>query len=470
MILELYHVRTAFLIAAMVFTIMPLITWVSLLREKSRAVNVWTAGSLTTSAGLYLIGLRYEIPDVFSFALGVMLALLGNALHLQALNLEDGGQRRSWPWIAGALTVGLIKEWVRLEAPDSQWHFMLGYGCLVIIWSRSAYVAWHVSRVENSRAAQWVAGMHLIAVLIFAWRFSRSGLGMSEGNAIEQGFDGILTTLTVIFISIITHVAIIGLYLERAHRKAMQAELERERNRLNAELTSEIASLDRQRSMGELAAGLAHELGQPITGLIMDSGALQHALKRTELRTQELASIAQSMAGQAERASQILQGIRGFIQPSSTHFTTVNLVDVVHRVINLLEPWITHRNIDVSISTPPQGALMQGDAVQLSQVLLNLMRNSIQARRPDLHLRLTIRIELTPGHVSLTLEDNGRGMSDEQLRQFGTPFWTTKSDGMGIGIAISRRIIAHHEGTLTAQHPASGSGLSLVMRFPAHSK
>lgn len=141
LLLDIYHVQTAFLIAAMVFTIMPMITWFSLLREKSRAVNVWTAGSLVTSVGLYLIGLRDQIPDPVSYGVGVIFTLLGNALHLQALNMEDGARHRGWPWLIAALTIGCIKEWVRVENPDTQAHFLLGYGCLIIIWSQSTYYA-----------------------------------------------------------------------------------------------------------------------------------------------------------------------------------------------------------------------------------------------------------------------------------------------------------------------------------------
>ena len=126
LLLDIYHVQTAFLIAAMVFTIMPMITWFSLLREKSRAVNVWTAGSLVTSVGLYLIGLRDQIPDPVSYGVGVIFTLLGNALHLQALNMEDGARHRGWPWLIAALTIGCIKEWVRVENPDTQAHFLLG--------------------------------------------------------------------------------------------------------------------------------------------------------------------------------------------------------------------------------------------------------------------------------------------------------------------------------------------------------
>ena len=466
LLMDIYHVQTAFLIAAMVFTIMPMITWFSLLREKSRAVNVWTAGSLVTSVGLYLIGLRDQIPDPVSYGVGVIFTLLGNALHLQALNMEDGARHRGWPWLIAALTIGCIKEWVRVENPDTQAHFLLGYGCLIIIWSQSTYYAWHVSQTEQSLAGKWLAGMHVIAVLTFAWRFTRAWLGVTHGNAIEQGFDGVMVTLTVIFISIISNVAIIGLYLERAQARALQGEIDRERHRINAELTNDIAALDRQRSMGELAASLAHELGQPITGLLMDSGSMQHALRRSPLRPQELHQIVLSMEEQAQRASQILKGIRGFMQPATTQFVPVDLLAVVHSVRQILGPVIADKGIGISVSSQGATVPILGDFVQLSQVLLNLMRNSIQARRPQERLHLHVQVDYANDAVRLTLEDNGQGLNDEQLAQFGEPFWTTKPDGLGIGVAISHRIMALHRGTLTANRPDVGPGLRVVLTFP----
>ena len=317
-----------------------------------------------------------------------------------------------------------------------------------------------------SLGARGMAFAYLFCGLTYATRFVTGILGLSDPDGLTSHGLGILNILSIVFVAIMSNVGVIGLYLERIQSKNIQLTLDEERSRINAELTIEMASIDRQRGLGELSAALAHELGQPITGILMDSSFLSQELEQVKPRNPEHLATVQNITDQASRASQILQGIRNFIKPGKTHMTTVALPEVIQSVQAMLKPLLRSHDVKIQVSCHSEHPTIRGDVAQLSQVFLNLLKNSFEARNPSKPLMVSITIEQKEESQEVVIEDDGIGMSDEQLAMCGMPFFTTKSGGMGIGLAISRRIVEHHGGTFAVSRPASGHGLRTTLSFP----
>lgn len=137
-----------------------------------------------------------------------------------------------------------------------------------------------------------------------------------------------------------------------------------------------------------------------------------------------------------------------------------------HHSAAILAPDLRGKNVSIEVDCRIDSPWVHGDVVQLSQVVLNLMRNALQAKRPGSALTLTIRVRETDGWLVADIEDNGSGMSEADLQRWDMPFFTTKPDGLGVGLSISRRILEHHGGSLHLSRAASGQGVCATLRLP----
>ena len=463
----IYSVPTAYLVASFLSLVLPLVSWATLRKEHQASVHVWCASGLLTGAGLFAVGLRPALPELLPFNTGFALSLLGCTLHLQAVRMESGSRDRLLQVLGLALGGIALKESLYQGLPDSPAHFLLTYFLLAGVFALIGRSSARLSRTEDSASMRWLSGFNIAASLMFGLRGLAGVVGLTHPDTMLDGPFGIVTTTVVILLTVVNHVSLVGLYLERSKRKAAQLLLQQERARATAELQTELAAIDRQRSLGELAAGLAHELGQPITSILMDSSSLQRELQQLHPPQAPARDIARDISAHAQRASGIVAAIRNFIKPDSPVLDRVPLVDVLEQVQAILQPMLHPQDVHLRMQLPDEPPVVQGDRIQLSQVLLNLLRNSLQARRPGQRLHVDVRLTRRGGDVVLEIEDDGVGMSDEQIARYGTPFVSTKDDGLGIGVALSRRILEHHGGQMSVERPLSGRGLLTRVSLPA---
>ncbi|MFM6992427.1 MAG: sensor histidine kinase, partial [Rhodoferax sp.] len=145
----------------------------------------------------------------------------------------------------------------------------------------------------------------------------------------------------------------------------------------------------------------------------------------------------------------------------------VNLLVVIHEVMQLMSVRAKRQDVDMAVRTDSMAPWVVGDFVQLSQVVLNMLRNAVQAQTPGVPLRIVVNVAPVHDRMRLTIEDDGPGFSSDALARVGQAFSTTKPDGMGIGISISRRIVQQHGGTLSVGNRADGRGARVVLDLPA---
>jgi C4-dicarboxylate-specific signal transduction histidine kinase len=226
--------------------------------------------------------------------------------------------------------------------------------------------------------------------------------------------------------------------------------------------------------MGELAASIAHEVNQPLAAVVANANACHRWLDRDVPDVQQAKAAAQRVIKDGKRAGDVIAGIRSLFKKSPMELGPVDMAQLIREVLDAIRPELVRQRILVRVSLPGELPPVQGDAVQLQQVVVNLITNAIQAMSgvPDRVRELVIatsRGDLAgaPG-VLVTVQDTGVGFEPEQEGKLFEAFYTTKSDGMGMGLGISRSIIEALGGRLWASHNR-GRGATFQFLLPVSS-
>lgn len=224
----------------------------------------------------------------------------------------------------------------------------------------------------------------------------------------------------------------------------------------------QLAHAGRVLSIGELTASLAHEINQPLAAIVANANAAHRWLERKVPDYEHARKSLQNIARDGNRASAILQRVREFAAKAPPSQVPLNLNDVVHEVLAIVTNEVAREQITLRVDLATGLPDIIADRIELQQVVLNLIINSIEALRPVSGRRkeLAVTSGRRRGGVEVAVRDNGMGARD--LECIFDAFFTTKPDGMGLGLAISRRIIEAHNGKLWA---AVNSGWGLTLRF-----
>lgn len=232
-------------------------------------------------------------------------------------------------------------------------------------------------------------------------------------------------------------------------------ELERSRNDM-------VQHTARLVNMGELASSLAHELNQPLAAIASYSAACETLLYKPNPPIGKVQETLVKMTAQARRAGQIIRGIRQFVVKRAPTREVCQLAELVSVPLQLLGPIAHKLKARIVLDIPADLPSFMGDAVMLEQVLLNLIKNGLEAmsETPAAQRKIIVRAKVIDDMLQVTVLDHGSGLADPgQLFQ---PFYTTKSEGMGMGLNICRSVIEQHRGHLWAEPNPEGGTL---MRF-----
>lgn len=237
-------------------------------------------------------------------------------------------------------------------------------------------------------------------------------------------------------------------------------------------LQSQLTHLARLQTAGELATSLAHELNQPLGTVVLNCDAAMRLLSSGRGRESEFAEALTQAAEAASFASEVIRHLRGFLRSGEKMLRVCTLPELMHDVCMLIEADALDHDIALQLDIERGLPSVRVDPIQIQQVLVNLVRNSIEALGAG-HDRRSASIWIRahrapPGQIQVSVEDTGLGLVQEQLQRIFTPLHTSKPDGMGMGLPISRTIIEAHGGRIWAtSQPGCGTSLHFTLPVDA---
>jgi PAS domain S-box-containing protein len=242
-----------------------------------------------------------------------------------------------------------------------------------------------------------------------------------------------------------------GVSMDVTERKLAEEESIRQRN--------ELAHLSRVATLGELSGSLAHELNQPLAIVLSNAQAAQRLLGRAEPDLAEVRDILDDIISEDRRAGEVIKRLRALLKHGETNLQSLSLEVVVGEVLALMRSDLIDRGMLVEREFPSDLQPVSGDPVQLQQVVLNLVLNACEAMTaaPSGQRVVHLSAVQTNGQVRLSVLDQGCGLPEGAAGRIFEPFYTTKSEGLGMGLAICRSIAVAHGGHLTAESLPVGS-------------
>src|SRR5216110_656846 len=238
-----------------------------------------------------------------------------------------------------------------------------------------------------------------------------------------------------------------------------QAELEHQLQNM------ELARVGRVAVMGELAASLAHEVNNPIGAIVTNASAGQRLLAAGKIGAEELTELLADIVADGRRAGEVIHGIRNMVRKGEARRSLTPIGDTIRQLLRIVHADAIGRDVKVTAEVGPDACQVWGDPVQLLQVLLNLALNALEAMSaipPDAR-RLFIRAGRDGnGDILASVRDTGPGFPSGMAEELFEPFFSTKSEGTGMGLAISRSIIEAHGGTLSGENCDDGGACFTV--------
>jgi signal transduction histidine kinase len=340
---------------------------------------------------------------------------------------RDGGTAHSWaieewmdvgefPWMTARLQRGDVVSFSQLEElPDEA------------AVDRRSYLA---HRVKPQVAVPLVVGGTVVGGLVFGT------VGAERARSDE----------------LIQQLHLLGEVFGNALSRK-QGELEAQR------LRQDLTHIGRVSAMGELTASLAHELNQPLTAILSNAQAAQRLLAADPVNLEEIREILNDIVADDKRAGDVIHRLRALIKKGDLEHVPLDFNDVVGEVAWLVRPDAVLRNVSMSLELAPDLPRVRGDRVQLQQVVLNLVLNGLEAmREPGAGERTLVIRTARDGAtgVEVAVQDSGTGIDEKDVDRMFRPLYTTKPEGLGMGLAIARTIVEAHGGRLAAASNVHG--------------
>ena len=242
------------------------------------------------------------------------------------------------------------------------------------------------------------------------------------------------------------------------HRIAGALERERVAHEMRA-LREELAHSDRVSGLAQLASGLAHELGQPLGAILRNAEAAELLIEESPPDLAEIRAILTDIRQDDQRAAGVIQRMRTMLKRKSTERAPLSIAELVQEVVALVGHNVVQRGVQLSVEVAPELPAVWGDRVQLQQVLLNLLLNGMEgmSQQPPETRHLTIQARRCAGEiVEVSVRDSGPGVPAQNVARVFEPFFSTKAEGLGIGLAVSKSLIEAHQGELWVENRAEG--------------
>jgi two-component system sensor histidine kinase HydH len=226
-------------------------------------------------------------------------------------------------------------------------------------------------------------------------------------------------------------------------------------------LQEQIKRAERLASVGRLAAGVAHEIRNPLGSL---KGFLQYFQRKLDLQEQDSTYLT-VMVKEVDRLNSIISNLLDFARPKEPVFEPADIEELIKHVLTLIESDLQTKQIVLSLDLQQGLPAIRLDRNQITQVLFNIFLNAMQAVEPGGRIEVKAHTHNETDQLELVIADTGRGINSDDLSKIFDPFFTTKKQGAGLGLAIAYTIIEHHQGEITVESTL-GLGSTFTIRLP----
>lgn len=464
------HTQTLTLLAILLQLLLSLIVlWTTAGRGRP-AVLCWCLGGVSGGVGLLLIGARPWAAPWLSYHLANTLLLINWLLAAQALRWLLGR-----PWSKLQLILWSLAAWLFYSAVYSLYEptgrALAMRGALLALVFYSGWLALEAARRWHSFNAGAIAVVWLMLGLgLLAQVLLYLGGGVQPYPVNNSADAGMLALVMLITVAV-AHLAFAGLIAERA----VQARARREEAQVlaqeSARLQESLQQSERQNRLLLVSGTLAHELNQPLTAALTHIQLAQRLLEKGQIQSPLLPELLDDTANALQRTGQILERTRQAARAQPLPVQPLDLGPLLQQVIDLFRDDWHSQGVQFTQALPDGPLWCRGHPVALTQLLVNLLRNATQAmaacesRQLHLHGHCVADREGSLQTLHLRLRDSGPGVPAEVLARWGDPFVSSRREGLGLGLAISRAIARQHGGHLLLSNPPDG-GAEACLQLP----
>lgn len=485
------NVQTIFWMDALMYLMLHAAIWYGLARFRSPVVVLWSASGIFSALGLCVLGSRGWLSTDVVVVAGQFLMAAGNWGRQLALRSLNGPASPAWLWSSAGMNVVFLTLSYALHfsgATESTimlvFYVFYTFNCLEYFFAGQRIALTHDKK--GAQSLMW-AGLILSGTLSIKTVAMLAGIGSDD--LYEASWDHAVVFIGQFTAIMMLCVGFMQIFVEQNHRSqvTMQLQLAREQERVGlamqhsedlAALLSEREEIIRQLTlsnksagMGALVASFAHELNQPLTANLLHAELVQSKLEeaqraKTMPDLDVLHRVVVAIVHDTQRAAEIIRKLRNLFRMTRGEYTVLKLDELVQDVLDLLQSKMKNADI-VSTLEWDANLRLHGDATQLQQVILNLLNNAIDALMESglPHPELRIRGKVVGQFLELEVEDNGKGIAPECAEDVFSLFKTSKSQGMGVGLWLSRSIVEVHGGRLTFQSEP-GRSTVFTLRLP----
>jgi signal transduction histidine kinase len=336
-------------------------------------------------------------------------------------------------------------------------------GCLAL------YVAWLAINIylhNRSHNALIIGSSYAITGIAFlTYLFTASTT--HEPSPFSNTWNASFLAITALLMAAAGHFSYVGMILDDTKVEQTQKKTEAYVISHFQQLKKKMASLETQYRLRLVAGSLAHELNQPLTVILTHAQIISRAMASQKAQAETLTVMLDKIAHNIHRVSSILDRIRIIHRAEPDPFTTIDINDCIDTALEQLQDLTQQHQIrvDWTPQSPPPDAF--GDSVQISQVLVNLCRNSIQAMDHSETRVLHIQTSTSAKHTTIKISDSGPGIPFNPSQKLKEPFYQTSNQGLGMGLFISQMIIERHHGRMVFENNQP-IGLTVLIEIPRH--